>query len=151
MARRQSCRRFRSSHNHSPPTTSNVVSRQQSQLIVPLFLKQFRDQKKKKITTFLNSNYKSNKKKKKCTFGKKQCCLETKTSHRHLLSATGSPVFLHHWHTEEEKEKKSVQGQTAFPFFFWQEIVKRRDSEHVSTEEGGTEERVMYVCARVKE
>lgn len=91
-------------------------------------------------------------KKKKCTFGKKQCRLETKTSLRHSLSVTGSPVSLHHWHTRgRERKKKKCPGADSVPFFFWQEIVKRRDSEHVSTEEGGTEERVMCVYARMKE
>lgn len=106
----------------------------------------------KEIYNFPKQQLQEQQEKKTCTFGKKQCRLETKTSLRHSLSVTGSPVSLHHWHTRgRERKKKKVSRGRQRSLLFWQEIVKRRDSEHVSTEEGGTEERVMCVYARMKE
>lgn len=104
---RQSCRRFCSSHNHSPPTSNHIC--RPADCATPF--KQFRAKKKRKLQNFPKQQLQEQRGKKKCTFGKKQCCLETKTSHRHLqalrsLYTSGAP---------EEEEEKISPGQTAFP------------------------------------
>lgn len=139
---RQSCRRFCSSHNHSPPT-SNHVSRQQGQLIVPLLSNSFGQKKKESFRTSLNSNYKSNEKKKEVYIWQETVLPWNKNISQ---AFTGAPESLHQWRTRGRGRKNKSRADSVPSFG-----RKRRDSERVSTEEGATEERVVCVWAGMKE